>query len=444
MDAALKEGPMSEDLTRAVIFRRGARTTLAICLIALLSAPAWAQRGRMGGPPMSMPQPMSPPPMQMPRTAPPMRPAPMPRPAPPMRMPRNMPRNGPFFRPPQPMTHSRPPERMPSSMRWPMNRPQTASSGANRGKFGISGNSTRPSPAYIPTTRTMMQRPVFTPLTSNSFRGRISLIQAFQNRVAQPAYIPPYGMGYGFGFNPFFPGFYPFVPGVSIFFGNPFFFETDCLGFSPFGSLTFDPYSAEFAYPPFANPFCGAFFSPAFYFSDLFDPLASVQTFCPLCNVQAFDPFALGLDSGFLDSFSLSTPPAAADSNAAFSGLIATPPTRYSPGATQEGGVLANEGFSGAASPASTSARSDSAFATTELSPGQPVTLVFTNGSTAQAVQYWLTGDLKLHYVTPSGTQMAVPLQQFDMSATMKANSKDGIRFLAPASAQPAQAPGQR
>jgi hypothetical protein len=440
---------MSEKLTRReVLFRKGCRAALAFSVAALLAAPAWAQRGRGAGPPASMPRqstpPMSQPRMQMPRMSPPpMRPQ-MPRMPQAPRMPQNMPRNNPGFRPPRPFSHARPPERMPGAgSRFPMNQPRTRTMhpGINSGKFGMPGGAVRRSPAYIPTTRTMMRRPVFTPMTSKELRGRAALIQAFQNRVGQPTYLlPPSSAGYGYGFGPYFPGFSPFGPGFSFFFGDPFLFQADCLGFSPFSSLTFDPYAAEFAYPPFANPFCGGFFSPEFYFSNPFGPFGmtfgSLNTSCPLCSTQQFSLFSLGLDSSFLDA--LSTPNTTTYSNGALTGLIATPPTQFSPDATTEGNVLAGEGFTGAAPNSSASAPSLStkAFSMNQPAPSQSLTLVFTNGSTARATRYWLASDGKLHYVTPSGAQMAVPLQQFDMSATMKANRKDGVEFIPPSSSQ--------
>lgn len=425
---------MSVRLTRVVLFHRTACAVFALSFAAtaLLAAPTRAQRGRSApasrpaSPPMRAPMPRP----QMPRMSPPMRRGPMREPAPARRGPANTPRNGPIFGSPRPISHARPTGRMPrGGAGRPMNPDQNSYRPMSNGKFGARRATPGPAPRYIPTTRTLMPRPVFTPTTSTALRGRSALLQSFRNRVYRPVYTSPgYAWG-GYSYNPYFPGFTPA-------FGDPFldlsfYWGTNCFGYSPMNDFTFDPFAAEFAYPVFANPFCGAMFTPSLfsppYFWTLGMPFGS-NPLCPTCGIGAVNPFAFGLDSGFLDAFSV--PPAALPS---FSdSTFATPPGNISASPSEEG--LVNTSSSAGLS---TTPISDAPFTMNHPPLDHPLTLVFANGSTAQATRYWLASDLKLHYVTPSGSQMAIPLAQFDMSATMKANRKDGIRFLPQSSAQP-------
>ena len=414
---------MSEKLTRGVLSYRTTWAALAVWLAAFLAAPAWAQRGRPAGPPASPPMRAPMPQPQAPPMSPPMRQGPM-------REPQNMPRNGPYFGPPRPFSHARPSERMPGAgLGGPMNPARNLYPPMPRGKFGVRRGSPGPAPRYIPGTRTMMRRPVFTPMTSTALRGRIALIQALQNRAYQPVYtLPGYAWG-GYGYNPFFPGF-------SSVFGDPFmsfalFSGANCFGFSSLSNFSFDPYAAEFAYPPFANPFCGAMFAPSLFSPAYFGPLGmpfGSDPLCPICSIQTFNPFALGLDSSFLDALSVSASALPSFSDSTPTGSMATPGSGSSTGA----GYFNTPSNTNSSVPAI----STQPFAVDHPALDHPLTLVFADGSTAKATRYWLASDWKLHYVTPSGSQMAVALQQFDMSATMKANRKDGVRFLPEASAQ--------
>lgn len=428
--------------TPAVLFHRTACAGFAFSFIALLAAPAWAQRGR------SAParRPASPPPMrtsmprsQAPRMSPPMRQGPMREPAPPMRGPENTPRNGPYFGSPRPTSHARPTERMPrGGLAGPMNPARNLYPPMPRGKSGLRRGSPAPAPRYIPTTRTLMRRPVFTPMTSTALRGRIALLKALQNRASQSVYSLPgntwsgYNAWTNYSLSPFFPSF------TSVF-GDPFmyfsFYSGDnCFGFSPLSDFTFDPYAAEYAYPLFMNPFCGAMFAPSLFSPAFFGPVGmpfGSDPLCPVCSLQTMNPFALGLDSGFLDAFSVSASALPSFSDGAFSGSIATPSGQFTDSPGAEGLVATSSTAS-----LSSAAISETPFTMNHPALDHPLTLVFANGSQAKATRYWLASDMKLHYVTPSGSQMAIPLGQFDMSATMKANRKDGIRFLPQSPAQ--------
>ena len=390
---------MNERLNRDVLLRKTARAASIFSVAALLAAPAWAQRGRAGGPPMRMPS--MPAPMPMPRMSPPMRQTPMPGPMPPMRPPENMPRYNPA---PRPVFHAPIPERMPNPGR--------------RGKFGPRSGPIGPPRGYMPTRAEGIRMPVYTPMTSNAYRARVAAMRAYQNQLGMSAYtFPAYLTGYAW--NPFFFGF-----------GDPFDFAffsgTGCSGLSPFSSLTFNPYSAGFAYPPFANPlfgpglFCGDPFSPAYF--------QSSASFCPLCGSFGFDTFALGLNNaGFLDPLSALAPSSSFSPAGGFAGSWNT----------QGSSALAYDGFAGTSPPDSFSATalSSSEFATNQPASGDRVTLVFTNGSTMDATQYWLGNKGNFHYVTSSGQAVTVPLAELDMPATMAANRRKGVQFLTPSSA---------
>lgn len=83
-----------------------------------------------------------------------------------------------------------------------------------------------------------------------------------------------------------------------------------------------------------------------------------------------------------------------------------------------------------------TSSTSATLFEAKNPAPGEPVTLVLTNGTTVRATQYWV-GNGQLHYVTAAGVSAAVPVAQLDMDATMKLNERNGVHFLAPSPAAP-------
>lgn len=426
---------MSVRLTRVVLFQKTAISVFALSLTALLAAPAWAQRGRSApagrpaSPPMRTPAPRP----QMPRMSPPMRQGPMREPVPPMRVPDNAPRNGPYFGSRRSFPNARPTGRMPrGGLAGPMNPARDLYPPMPRAKLGPRRGSPEPAPRYVPTPRTMMRRPVFTPMTSTALRGRVALLQTLQNRAYQPVYTSPMYAWGGYGYNPLFPSF------TSVF-GDPFmnfafFSGGNCFGFSELSNFSFDPYAAEYAYPPVLDPFCGAMFAPSLFSPAYFGPLGmpfGSDPLCPSCSLQTVNPFALGLDSGFLDAFSVSAAALPSFSDSTSSSLVAAPTGDFSVSAAGEG--LVNPSSS---ANLSATAISDAPFIMNHPALDHPLTLVFANGSTAKATRYWLASDLKLHYVTPSGSQMAIPLQQFDMSATMKANRKDGIRFLPEASGQ--------
>src|SRR5579884_1073272 len=69
--------------------------------------------------------------------------------------------------------------------------------------------------------------------------------------------------------------------------------------------------------------------------------------------------------------------------------------------------------------------------------PGEPVTLVFSDGNTARAVRYWLDDSWMLHYELLNGEKRTIPLDQLDLLATMTTNLRQGIRFLLPGVPQP-------
>jgi hypothetical protein len=63
---------------------------------------------------------------------------------------------------------------------------------------------------------------------------------------------------------------------------------------------------------------------------------------------------------------------------------------------------------------------------------GPAVILVLGDGTAALVSRYWLGGDWLLHFVTVTGLQEAVPLNQLDLKATGKANFLRGVVFSLP------------
>jgi hypothetical protein len=370
----------------------------------------------------------------------------MPRPQPgPMREPRYQPPNNRAYYPRQPISEAPRARRMPdgSSNSPLVIRPRASAPTVRRGKFGVSAGTSTSRGGYVPTGAEGSRRPVFTPLTSTSYRQRVFALKSYRSGYSVPIYsAPAYWNTYAW--DPFFSGFG--------FYGDPFDFAFlegsgcfgfDSFGFAPFGSWNFDPYDAEFAYPPLFSPFfgpgffCGGLYSPAFVGS-----FGLYQPACAFCGPGLFDPYAFGWNDSFLDAFTLTSQFPTADTNTvssgSFSGAVTGTPTGLIAATPSESSI------SPGSSPGVLSAPplNDAAFSTSQPTEGKTLTLVFANGSKVKATRYWLGGDGELHYVTASGGQEAVPVGQFDMSATMKANHEDGVQLIAPPSPQADSAPG--
>lgn len=72
-----------------------------------------------------------------------------------------------------------------------------------------------------------------------------------------------------------------------------------------------------------------------------------------------------------------------------------------------------------------------------DAQPGEPVTLVFSDGNTARVVRYWLDDSWMVHYELLDGEKRTIPLDRLDLLATMSTNLRQGLRFLLPAVPQP-------
>ncbi|HVB97711.1 MAG TPA: hypothetical protein VNJ12_00050 [Candidatus Dormibacteraeota bacterium] len=278
--------------------------------------------------------------------------------------------------------------------------------GGRQGKFGLGARTVVPPRGYSPAHAEGARFPVYTPMTSSSYRARVAAIRSLQNQYAVSLYSWP-GFWGGTGWNPFFfgsgffidPFDYAFSPAFSGFSG------AGCFGFTSFNNWAFDPFGAQFALQPFANPFYG----PSLFCGDPWAP-AFFAPSCPLCNTTWFDSFAPGgNNTGFPDASSILPQSSASPSNGAAFSSAAAPPDASS----------------------SFTLRS-SAFTMNQPAPDEPVTLVFANGSTMRATQYWLGNEGKLHFVASSGDKMVVPLEQLDVPATMAANNAKGIQLLTP------------
>lgn len=427
---------MSVRLIRRVLFDRSACAGFALSFLALLAAPAWAQRGRPAparrpaSPPTRTPAPRSQAPrMSQPVRQVPMRQIPMRQPILRMRGPESRPRIGPYARPPRPISHARPPELIiRGKVRRTLSRSGKPYPGTPSGKFGILRDSPGPAASYVPTTRTMMRRPLYALVPSTPLRKPISLLQSMQNNEyqRQTSYAqPPYSL-------------------AAFFFPQPA-LNPGCFGLSPSSSFMFNPDAAVFSGSPLTNPFCGAAFSPSVFSAEYFGLLGTLfasNPLCPICNFQEFNPYAMGFDSGLLNPYSVSegTSPSLRDPTlTSWLTWIATAPLKFSAFSPGEGLVNTSSSASSSAP-----AISDAPFTTNATALDHPLTLVFANGSKVKAIRYWVASDWKLHYVTPSGSQMAIPLGQFNMSATMRANRKDGINFLPVSAAQPQSGSAER
>lgn len=327
-----------------------------------------------------------------------------------------------------------------------------------------------------------MHRPAYTPSTPETYRVRLDRMRALRE---QPSIYPyssySYNYGYpyyGYGFYPygslngywyqmmfFNAGFYcdpfslwpcylqnpnglyalfgyPFSAlGVSAAFGNP------CGGFGyglgypygvgypyglgypygvgyPFGL----GYSYGLGYPYSGNLSCNSQVTPL---------AANSSSYCPLCTVNGSQFGIFALDNPFL--LTLSTPPPAAPLSLSNRLDVLAPPRTGS--ATSPGSATAASGLFGASYTAPDFGQPTAYAEPDATAAARPVSLVFKNGSTVQARNYWLAGG-KLHYVSGDGIGHSIPLGQLDMRATMKANRQNGVRFLPPA-ASPQTVPGQ-
>lgn len=204
---------------------------------------------------------------------------------------------------------------------------------------------------------------------------------------------------------------YYFDPAFAYLFPSPFF------SFSLFSGPY--PYlgSYPFGYPSYSSLLYGTPFSSTVFGS-----------FCPLCTTSNSNFSLFTLDNPYL--LTTSQLPTGSSASLTNGGTLssADAASASSTAGTSSGSALFAPAPTGSGQPATVSG--------TKLPAAtQPVSLVFTDGSTVQATQYWLA-DGKLHYVTVAGQSQAIPLGQFDIQATMKANQRNGVRFLPPAPRQ--------
>lgn len=422
---------MLEKMASAAFFRLSLKAGLAVSLAALLAAPGWAQRpgmGRPAGPPPSMPQPMPmPQPNMGPRPMPPMsRPAPMPPPAP---MPRTepMPRQAPMPAP-RPERSPRTDRPVPSAPplrahpRLPLSPTTTSTSNAKQARPTSTAGRARTSEPFVPLTSETGRLPVYSHVSGEAYLQRLARVKALLNQAflsPQPNnasiwYGNPWDAAYwGEGF--WGGGFWgmPMFMASGLYcdpFNNWFVYSSNPYGFLSPGSTFYYFPASLFTASLINSPF--SCFSPP-YSSGLFNLYAGGASYCPLCTNSS-----LGLwNLGFYNPFGFLTTPASS-SLALSSGL--TP--RSTTGDTGTTGSLF----------ASASATSSAPlYRANAPPPGQPVTLVFNNGKSVEATQYWLSNG-QLDYVTTMGVRKAVPLQNFDMNATMQANQRNGVSFLLP------------
>lgn len=404
---------MAEQSVRKVISPSSLTTGVILFVAVLFAAPAWAQHGHPSGRgapaapsrpmgPRTMP-PMRTPPMRMPpmRTRPmrmpPMRRSPMPRPAP-------MPRTAPLPRPAAPS--SRPVPRKgapPSSPASPT--PSTSSAPTPVQPRSVETTSGSSVPAPILFFSRMARRPAYTLTSPNSLQQKLWTTSAY-NRYP-PYLFSPFGSVYwgaGYWGGTFWNSYY----GYPMFFGG--------LYCDPFDMWFCDPYSLfDSGFPLFASfgfnlnlfnmylenpllldPWGVSFYSPFFPFS----PFSSISPFSPSGTLFPFSPAVGG---------SISASDAASASSTYASSSTATP--------------------FGLALNSTSSANNGSGLDAGNPPPGQPVTLVFSDGTSVRATKYWLSNG-ELRYVTTAGISAVIPLAKLDMSTTMKVNERDGVHFL--------------
>jgi hypothetical protein len=293
-----------------------------------------------------------------------------------------------------------------------------------------------------------VRRPAYTPLTPGAIRDRIASFRAFQQPVASGGLGWPsggynsggysYNYGYGFGYGGFGFGGFGWGP---LFFGSGFF--CDPLGlwicYSPAGYF---PGSSFYLFPTMAYmaPFGPFPYSFSYYPGSLFynSPISPVYFggYCPLCSSTVYNPFAFGLNTG--NSYLTPLESSVLISNGVMPGLQSA----SSMGAAISGNDSEATSDSSAAGETAADAdagpsRSVTVFASQNPRPGEPLTLIFSNGTTVQATEYWLGNDGQVHYVTSAGAKYAVPLDQLDLTGTVDANSQKGVQFLLPPSPQP-------
>lgn len=413
---------MSEKSAREVLFRKSVRAGIALSLAAMVAGPAWAQRGQSRGggarPPRQMQMPrgrVSPPRMPMPRPRMP-RPAPMPRRAPSMRPPTPRPAP-PVRRAPTPRREVHPPVRTGGSR--PV-APAPAPAQPRNAAHSDGGTS----PARVPVTSESARIPAYTPTASRTFKERMARIRGNANRNRPPvyAYYQPYPYPYGFwGWGGFGWGLGWGSGWNSLYIGSGF----NCNPFSPllpyWAGWCTGPASYYYGFDPFLFNFgfgLGPFSSTSLFYGPL-SPAYSGPN-CLLCTSYSFNPYASVLPASLqpdpyvtpLQSSSVTI------SNGALPGLLTAPPTS-DPSLATPGGSLTGYTYA------------------TPDAKNQPVTLVLTNGTKVEATQYRLGADGSLHYVTVAGKPEAIPFNQLDMKATMKANQDKGVDFLVPKPQEP-------
>lgn len=243
-----------------------------------------------------------------------------------------------------------------------------------------------------------------------------------------------YGWGYGafgFGYDPFQFGAFGCGGVWDCYCPQPygfFYFPTNCFYLYP-SALMF----SSFGYSPF-----GLSYFPGTMGLDWFGSGMYFGNQCVLCDPSLVDALTLAYDSGDTAAAPLQT--SVLISNGVLPGLTSLPSATASAGDNGEGEAASAPGGDEYLGAVAGSQSSASAFGSASLPDGQPITLVFRSGASTQAIQYWVSNDGRLSYVTSDGVKHVVPISQLDLAATSKANGQNGVQFLPPASSpEPSQ-----
>jgi hypothetical protein len=301
--------------------------------------------------------------------------------------------------------------------------PATTSSNAKRPRpAGIAGRAQTSEP-FVPLTSETGRLPAYSHVSGEAYLQRLARVKALLNQRSLLPQSPYNYFGYGNSYGTY--GNYAYWNpydswgmgyGAYGFWGSPLFF----------GGLYCDPFNAWFCYGPSPYTYLTAGFGfPYFYgFSYSLFPVGSLfSPFYPnMFQLFSADPCpsCTGLLSFGFDSLSPFSPwimPGGSSLDLS-SGLTTLSGT--------ESTVAADSLFASAST-----ASSVPLYRANTPPPGLPVTLVFTNGKSVQATQYWLSKG-QLYYVTAMGVRKSVPLQNFNMSATMKVNQQNGVNFFLP------------
>lgn len=327
--------------------------------------------------------------------------------------------------PPAPATPPAPPQPVPRQLPRPYARPPI------RMQEPVPS-----SPMAPPRTPTPRQLRLLTPPSATGPTAPMNSSGAFVPAfgVGTTTTTPPArlgGRGVDAGLFPFFRLRHPVVlVGPEVFFFSPGFFCNPFL-FGFFGSPCFFSFSPFCANVFFFDPFLTDFFFDPFF--GLGNPLPMLSPFgLPSLGWLWTDPW-LATPGWTSPTWFSPLQTSVLISNGVLPGLTGT--------AVVAGTTDAETGVSDQPSPPADQedAAAESAAASTvhDPQPGQPVTLVFTDGTTTEAVRYWLGDDWMVHFELPGGQMRTVPLDRLDLLATMSVNLRQGIRFFLPPIPQP-------